>query len=240
MQVGVRRFVLVVALGGAMVALLALDKCCRYRAETVPGDVATGDIIGGKPPSTAEASGELREGQSEPVAAEIPRFAANSPFVRDYNLPGQTEEKRLWATSFLWEPAPEFVVERWLTPEPARQGKFLLIEYWATWCGPCRRSIPVLNEIHHRFADRLAVIGISDESEEAVRALKEPTIAYHLAIDTQARMKKALGVTGIPHAIIVEPGGNVVWEGYPLLEGHELTPDVAERILNAGRVDSGK
>jgi hypothetical protein len=46
-------------------------------------------------------------------------------------------------------------------------------------------------------------------------------------------MKTALGVTGIPHAIILEPEGYVVWEGYPLLEGHELTTEIVERILDA-------
>jgi thiol-disulfide isomerase/thioredoxin len=119
------------------------------------------------------------------------------------------------------------------------EGKYLLIECWATWCAPCRRSIRVLNEIHRRFRDRLIVVGISDEPRNTVLALEEPKIEYHLAIDTQARMKKALGVVGIPHAIVVEPGGHVVWEGYPLLEGHELTVEVIERILSAGRMDAG-
>lgn len=183
--------------------------------------------------------GQVVEGQSAATDDTIPRFAANSPFVRDYNLPGVKEDKRLWAQSFLWEKAPEFVVEQWLTPEPEMKGKYLLVEYWATWCPPCRRSIPVLNEIHRRFGDRLTVVGISDESREAVLALEEPKIEYHLAVDMQARMKKALRVTGIPHAIIIEPGGYVVWEGYPLLEGHELTLEVVERILNAGRRESG-
>lgn len=167
----------------------------------------------------------------------IPRFAKNSPFAGEYKPAMQPEGKRLWARSFLWEPAPEFVVEKWLTPEPDMQGKYILIEYWATWCGPCRRSIPLLNDIHHRFKDRLIVIGISDQPEETVRALKDPKIEYHVAIDTQTRMKTALGVTGIPHVIILEPKGYVVWEGFPLLEGHELTPETVERILKAGSQD---
>jgi hypothetical protein len=54
-------------------------------------------------------------------------------------------------------------------------------------------------------------------------------------MDTQARMKKELGVSGIPHAIIIEPGGHVVWEGFPLLEGYELTEAVVQKILSAKR-----
>jgi len=179
-----------------------------------------------------QAQSAMREAPA-PSGGEIPRFAKNSPFAANYEPIVRPEKKRLWARSFLWEKAPEFIVEKWLTPTPEMRGKYVLIEYWATWCGPCRRSIPLLNEIHRRFGDRLIVIAISDEPEEAVRALEEPRIEYHVAIDTQARMKKALGVTGIPHAIILEPEGYVVWEGYPLLEGHELTTEIVERILDA-------
>ncbi len=61
------------------------------------------------------------------------------------------------------------------------------------------------------------------------------TLAILMPIDTQARMKEKMGVFGIPYAIIVEPDGYVVWEGFPLLKGHELTEQVVERILEVGR-----
>jgi hypothetical protein len=48
-------------------------------------------------------------------------------------------------------------------------------------------------------------------------------------------MKNDLGVFGIPHCIIIEPDGYVVWEGFPLLKGHELTEEVVEKILEAGK-----
>ena len=55
------------------------------------------------------------------------------------------------------------------------------------------------------------------------------------AIDTQARMKNELGVIGIPHVIIVEPGGCVVWEGFPLLKDYELTDKVVAHVLKVTR-----
>ena len=226
MRIETTRPKILVAVGAVLLALLVTDGCRRRSEEDKPSR------------GEAKAS-QSREEPSANAAEDIPRFATNSPFVADYNLPDETEEKRLWAQSFLWEKAPAFVVEQWLTPEPQMEGKYLLIEYWATWCPPCRRSIPVLNEIHRRFPDRLVVVGISDEPKDAVLGLEEPTIEYHLAIDTQARMKKTLGVVGIPHAIVIEPGGHVVWEGFPLLEGHELSVEVVERILSAGRMNSG-
>lgn len=183
------------------------------------------------PTRTAVLAPSVTETKSASTGESMPRFAKNSPFAGDYKLETEPQGKRLWARSFLWEQAPPLAVEKWLTPQPDMQGKYLLIEHWATWCGPCRRSIGLLNEIHRRFQDQLVVIGISDESEGAVRALESPRVEYPVAIDPQARMKMALGVVGIPHVIIVEPQGFVVWEGFPLLQGHELTVETVARIL---------
>jgi len=166
---------------------------------------------------------------------DIPRFAANSPFDTEYESPVPEKGKRLWARSCLWEKAPEFQVEKWLTDQPQTEGKYLLIEFWATWCRQCRLAAPKLNELHRKFGDELVIIGISDETEQVVRKLKEPPMEFYLAIDTQARMKEKMGVFGIPHAIIIEPGGHVVWEGFPLLKGYELTDHVVEKILDVGR-----
>ncbi len=168
-------------------------------------------------------------------AEEIPLFAANSPFDTDYEAPTVKQEKRLWARSFRWAKAPDFVVEKWLTDEPDMKGKYVLIEFWATWCAPCRRSIPLLNRLHRTYCEELVVIGISDEAETEVLAMEDPRIDFFSAVDTQGRMKNELGVLGIPHAIILEPDGYVIWEGFPLLEGYELTEEIIEKILEVGR-----
>ena len=141
------------------------------------------------------------------------------------------EDKKLWAKSVLGQKAPTFVVEKWLTARPETKGKFVLIDFWATWCPPCRKAIPELNAFQKKFGEKLVVIGVSDESEEAVKKLSDPKMEYASAIDTQARMKKALEVEGIPHCIIIDPEGIVRWEGFPFLGGHELTEKVVEKIL---------
>ncbi len=146
-------------------------------------------------------------------------------------LTASADGKQIWAKSFLNQKAPALVVEKWLTQEPDRKGKFVLIDFWATWCGPCRKAIPELNAFHKKFSDKLVVIGVSDEPEATVKAMANPRIEYSSAIDAQARTKKAVGVTGIPHVLILDPNGIVRWEGFPLLDGYELTEKVVEEII---------
>ena len=145
---------------------------------------------------------------------------------------GEEKAKKIWANSFLNKKAPKFEVEKWLTAAPDTKDKFVLIDFWATWCGPCRKAIPELNALHKKFGDKLVVIGLSDETEADVKKMKSPKMDYAVAIDTKARTKKAVGVSGIPHVLILDPQGIVRWEGYPLLDGHELTEKVVADILS--------
>jgi len=194
----------------------------------------------GEPPAVAKAPKDTgedtkpcptgTEGQKPPA-----RYPADSPFADNGSPPAAKQPKRIWANSFLFAEAPKLVVEKWLTAKPATKGKYVLLEFWATWCGPCRRSIPLLNKFHAKYKDELVVIGISDETEADVRKLKSPQIEYYSAIDTQGRTKKAVGVWGVPHVLIIEPGGAVIWQGFPLLKDHELTEEIIEKILAIGR-----
>ncbi len=131
------------------------------------------------------------------------------------------------AKSFLNQQAPALTVQKWLTAPPELNGKFVLVDFWATWCGPCRRSIPGLNQLHARFKDRLVIIGLSAENEPAVRRMSEPKIEYAVAIDTGASMQRAVEVKGIPHALLIDPKGIVRFEGMP----HYLDEKNLETLL---------
>ena len=102
--------------------------------------------------------------------------------------------------------------------------KIVVVEFWATWCGPCKASIPHLSELAHKFADRGVVfVGVSDEDAAKVRPFVDNMGAkmdYTVAIDNNRQTSdgymKAFGQNGIPCAFIVDREGRVAWVGHPM------------------------
>ena len=140
-------------------------------------------------------------------------------------------KKQLYAKSVINQKAPELVFEEWLGKEPKLKGKFILIDFWATWCKGCVAGIPHMNELSKHFKKKLVVIALSNEKEEAIKAMKEPVIEFYSATDTRSTLANALEIMAIPHAILIDPKGVVRWEGLPGQRGFELTAEVIEEII---------
>ena len=67
-------------------------------------------------------------------------------------------------TNLVGQKTPELIIEKWIAPAPELQGKFIIIDFWATWCPPCRVSIPHMNALATKYAEHVVVIEIGRAS----------------------------------------------------------------------------
>ncbi len=154
---------------------------------------------------------------------EISTRKASSPAAgADHAVPVASKDEngdivvsKLYARSIRGTRPPQIIVDQWLTPPPNVEGKFVLVIFWSTTSEPCRHCIPQLNSLYAKFKDRLAMIGLSDESPETVLKMPSPHPDYSVGVDPQARTATAVELTAIPHAILIDPKEIVRFEGMP-------------------------
>jgi thiol-disulfide isomerase/thioredoxin len=114
------------------------------------------------------------------------------------------------------DPAPQFAVKGMdgkMVSLAAARGKVVLLNFWATWCGPCRMEVPDLVELQTKYKDQLQVIGlvVDDEDEEAVRNFaKRYSINYPVAMATNEMRFRFGGVPALPTSFIIDAQGRVV------------------------------
>lgn len=170
------------------------------------------------------------------------------------------------ATLKVGDPAPKLQVAKWVQGTLVKEfepGQTYIVEFWATWCGPCKVSIPHLNELHEKFKDKKLVV-IGQDVWERDESLVAPFVkkmgdkmTYRVAMDDKSDEKdgamavtwmKAAGQRGIPSAFIVNSEGKIAWIGHPmglkeaLLEDilagrHDLKKAAEEFAENAARED---
>ncbi|HVG23935.1 MAG TPA: TlpA disulfide reductase family protein [Thermoanaerobaculia bacterium] len=118
----------------------------------------------------------------------------------------------------------------------AHRDKVVLLNVWATWCGPCRFEIPELQRIHDTYAARgFEVVGVSvDESEaKEVRAfVDEQKVKYPIVHDVEQKLPALLNVSVLPTSVLVGRDGKIVWKKVgAILEGDQELKSAIEKAL---------
>jgi thiol-disulfide isomerase/thioredoxin len=143
------------------------------------------------------------------------------------------------------DPAPKLQVARWVQGDPVKAfdtNHVYIVEFWATWCGPCRTSIPHLNELSQKFKDKgIIAIGqnMAEPDDSGVAAFVKKMgsqMTYRVALDDKSRetngimavtWMKAAEQNGIPTTFVINKQGRIAWIGHPM----GLDEKILEEIL---------
>lgn len=135
------------------------------------------------------------------------------------------------------EPAPEFTLEDLDGNQVAladQRGKVVLVDFWATWCGPCVQELPHIQEIHERYQEQgLVVLAIStDDGKAAVRSFIEEKGYTFPVLFGKAGVKADYAVQGIPVVYMIDRGGLIRFHHVGFGPGGEKRlADEVERLL---------
>jgi cytochrome c biogenesis protein CcmG, thiol:disulfide interchange protein DsbE len=112
------------------------------------------------------------------------------------------------------------------------KGKVVLIDFWATWCGPCRTSIPHLNEWQEAYGkDGLVVLGLSDEGTDVVAPfVKKHKMNYTIGVMSDMSIADAYGISGYPQFFLIDRNGMVVFEQIGAGEYDKIEAAIKEHL----------
>jgi thiol-disulfide isomerase/thioredoxin len=115
---------------------------------------------------------------------------------------------------------------------PNLKGRVVLVDFFASWCGPCRESFPVLQELHRKYADQglvIVAVNLDRKKEDMDRFLKQHAVSFPVVRDTEHRLVKEVQVPTMPSSFLIDREGKVrsVHRGF---RGEETRRRYAEEI----------
>lgn len=122
----------------------------------------------------------------------------------------------------------------------ALQGKLVYLDFWASWCGPCKQSFPWMNELQARFgAQGLQVIAVNVDTnaDDARRFLADVPARFTVAFDTQGDTPRRYAIKGMPTSVLITPDGKVmhVHSGFRPEDRAALELQIQQALTTAAR-----
>jgi DsbE subfamily thiol:disulfide oxidoreductase len=115
-------------------------------------------------------------------------------------------------------------------------GRPLVVNFWASWCTPCRREMPVLQAVSQQLRGRVDFLGVDylDQVGAARRLVAETGVTYQLVADPRGRAGAKLGITGLPTTLFLDAGGVLVGRRVGELDARRLREAIASYLRVEG------
>ncbi|MCR5463458.1 MAG: TlpA family protein disulfide reductase [Bacteroidales bacterium] len=124
----------------------------------------------------------------------------------------------------------DFKVKNQKLSDYVGHGKYILVDFWASWCGPCKAEMPNIKNVYEKYAgpefDILSV-AVWDKKDDTIESAKEQGIVWNQIIDAQRIPTNTYGIDGIPHIILFGPDGTIVKRD---LRGDDIEAEVAKHV----------
>lgn len=135
------------------------------------------------------------------------------------------------------EPAPAFTLpgSSGNVSLEAYRGRFVYVDFWASWCAPCKRSFPWMNDLRKRYGDKdLAIVAVNVDASraDAERFLASTPASFTVAYDPAGTTPRQYAIKGMPSSVLVDPSGQIVFRhtGFTSNSARELDGKIAQAM----------
>ncbi|WP_309043217.1 TlpA disulfide reductase family protein [Marinobacter sediminicola] len=134
-------------------------------------------------------------------------------------------------------PAPDFTLES-RTGDNIRledhRGEVVMLNFWASWCGPCRQEMPLMDDIYSRYQDlgfTILAVNVDENRDEALRFLEKVPVDYPILYDPESSVSKLYEVPAMPTTVMIDRDGNARYIHYGYKPGYEVEYEAQIREL---------
>ena len=124
-------------------------------------------------------------------------------------------------------PAPDFTLES-RSGENLRledhRGEVVMLNFWASWCGPCRQEMPLMDELYSQYKDlgfTILAVNVDENREEAHRFLDKVPVNYPILYDPESSVSELYEVQAMPTTVMIDRDGNARYLHYGYQPGYE-------------------